>query len=873
MSKLSSLLTKLPQFKEARMVAAGYGLWTSWDGDLNPSINQTFQDYGGLCLASERDQALWFFFSTDVFLALARLEIWGKFNKLPVFCQVFPAKLLFSSKREINLSVDATLSAQVSLVPDEFQVWVHPRARQEGKGIPGLSFEDRRPYTGIASLDWGMLHADTRLPYQSSMGWYGVLRPLGNPLEKGFQAGWREFFKEVEQQFQRLKTKFMLFENYVFFQMDNLRTLRLWCREYLLLIERLKEEKPEHYWPCVQAIVDRKGLNFNNELHKKVRLDWDQLVPDFPHMSYRNAYLMGEGFEVHDTRFSGESSSVDDWCNINLVSQGDDSLGILPVEISGKLVAGTHAHCFYCGLRTHEPAACPTRRMDEVDFSLWRKVAAMDFETMNNGFRGLDEALQGSVAEGIESVLGRDGVDNLVLRSVFAVTETFQLRMMRRIWLARGKEYPKGLEDTAPKDDSPVWNSLAIMMSGELIHAEKDLQQVLIRNPRDFRSRTLGGFIALERGDHTRAQQLWKEAESFSTSPLLQAYHVFLQGRNQEIIGRYQQASNLYQQALRLCPQWLEAVYRQAVCQVKMGFADQAMGFLLSLIEKDPNMFNRVLLDPEMERGRIQILSSLNVPWTDAEARVSQMRDGLQALRLEIATWFPEEHPFAEQAFARATRLMQLGEIRNFVPFTELLQGRERLGRDLQIRINQEARDLKQKFRQFLDRLIYVRDEAAWFPFPGILVEFNKQYNLCAANLNWALKTHFQVAETFKRAQKMAEAEEERLGLLEGRLRFLRVVRDATLFLLIMGKTFFWLELVFLILTLIGLPLSIYYGQTVSADWATGLLVKQKWQIQKGLIVILSVLALGIAALRTAVVFESAREKLFRKAKAKVTGK
>lgn len=867
MSRLSSLLSKLPQFKEARMVASGYGLWVNWNGDLNPSIVQTFQDYGGLHLATERGQALWFFFSTDVFLALARLEIWGKFNRLPVFTQVFSAKLLFSSKREINLSVDTVLAAQTAIVPEEFEVWVHPRAKDEGKGLPGLSFEERKPYTGLASAEWSLLHADSRLPYQSSLGWYGVLKPLGNPLEKGFQAGWREFFKEVEQSFQRLKIKFMLFENYVFFQVDNLRTMRLWCKEYLQLIASLKEEASERYWPCVQALVDRKGLNFNNELHKKVRLDWDQLVPDFPHMSYRNAYLMGEGFEVHDTRFNADSSSVDDWCNINLTLSESDTIGILPVDISNRLVAGAHNYCFYCGLRTHEPAACPTRPFEDLDSSIWNKVAAMDFETINTGFRTIDAALQGDVHEGVQTVLGREGLDNVLLRAVFSVTDTFQLRMMRRMWLARGKDYPKGVEELAPKDDNPVWGTLNTMLAGELIPAEKELQQVVIRFPRDFRSRTINGFIAMERGDLIRAQQLWKEAESFSTSPLLQAYHVFLQGRNLEIQGRFQQASNMYKQVLRLCPLWLEALYRQAVCQVKMGFADQAMGFLLGLIDKDPHMFNRVLLDPEMERGHIQILSALNVPWTEAEAKAGQMRDGLEKLRLDIATWFPEEHPFAEQASARISRLLQLAQVKNFVPFMGLLQGRERLDRDMQMRINQEARDLKQKFKYFLDRLAYIRDEAAWFPFPGILIEFNKQYNMCAANLNWALKTHFQVAETFKRAQKMAEVEEERLKLLESRLRFLRVVRDATLFMLIMGKTFFWLELVFMLLTLIGLPLTIYYGQTIMADWATDLVVKQKWQIQKGLILILSVLALGVAALRTAVVFEKVREKLFRKAR------
>lgn len=849
------------------MVASGYCLWINWGGDLNISINQTLQDYGGLHVLSDRDQSLWFFFSTDVYLALARLEIWGKFNKLPVFAQVFTGKLLFSSKREINLSVDTVLAAQNSIVPDDLEIWVHSKARDEGQGIPGLTFDSVKAYTGLASAEWYMLHADSRLPYVSSLGWYGVLKPLGNPLEKGFQAGWREFFKEIEELFQRLKIKFLLFETYVFFQMDNLRVFRLWCREYLSLIARLKEESPERYWPCVQAVVDRKGLNFNNELHKKVRLDWDQLVPDFPHMSYRNAYLLGEGFEVHDTRFNVESSSVDDWCNVNLTASGEEALGMLPVEISNRLVAGSNNHCFYCGLRTHEPANCPTRQFEELDAGIWRKVAAMEFAVINKGFSTIEGTLQGDVQEGIATVMEHDGLDNMLLKAVFAVADTFQLRMMRRMWVARGKDYPQGLEETAPKDENPIWNALNTMIGGELIPAEKDLQQIQIRFPRDFRSRTLNGFIAMERGDLVRAQQLWKEAEGFCTTPLLQAYHVFLQGRNLEIQGRFQQASNLYKQVLRLCPLWLEAQYRQAVCQVKMGFADQAMSFLIDLIEKDPNMFNRAILDPEMERGHIQILSSLNLPWTEAEAKAGQMREGLERLRLEVATWFPEEHPFAEQASERIARLLKVGEVKNYVSFMSVLQGKERLDRDIQIKVNQEARDLKQKFKYYLDRLSYIRDEAAWFPFPSILMEFNKQYNLCAANLNWALKTHFQVADTFKRAQKMAEVEDERLILLEGRLRFLRVVRDATLFMLILGKTFFWLELLFMLLTLIGLPLTIYYGQTIDAQWATGLLVKQKWQIQKGLIIILSVFALGLAALRTAVVFDKTKEKLFRKAR------
>ncbi|MBG0772089.1 tetratricopeptide repeat protein [Oleidesulfovibrio alaskensis] len=872
MPQLASLIGHLPEFKESRMVSNGLGLWLSWRGDLNPAVVQTLQDYGGMHLASERDQALWFFFSADAFLALARLAIWAKFNTLAVFCQVIPAKLLFGYKRELSVAIDQTLRAQNAIAPQEFEIWVHSRAKDMGTGTPGLRFESVRTQTGLAAAEWFTMTADPRLPYQSSLGWNVVLKPLGNPVEKAFQAGWREYFTHLDQLLSRLKCKFIIHDFFVMFPVDNLRQLRTWCKELLQLVARLKEEDPEAYWPCVVAVADRKGLNINEDLPKKMRLDWDQLVPDFPHMSFRNAYLLGEGFVVHDVRFSIDHSSMDDWCNVSLSADGDAGAGLLPVEVSNRLVTGNSPHCFYCGLRNHVLTECPSRQLTTLDRGIWREVALLDFETMNKGFKSIDSMLAEGGLEALSGALRQDGIPGILTRAIFSINSAMQLRMMRVMWLTRGKDYPAGLDELAPKDESPVWSLLEMFISGDHIAVDKELGQQAVKAPRDFRVRTLNGFVALERGDHARALSLWREAEGLSPSPLLQAYHQFLQGRLMESQGRYQNATTLYRQLVRLTPGWTDAAYRQGVCQVKMGFAEQAVGFLNSLIERDPHFFNRVLLDPELERGHIQLLSALNGPWLEAESRAGDESAALQRLRTEIYEWFPEEHDFAKAALERAEKLGALGEVNNYVSFITLSRGRERLERDLHARVNLETKELKARFRRNMDRLAYIRDEAAWFPFPRVLVDFNKDYNLCAANLNWALQTQFGVAETFKKAQKVGETEEERLKGLEGKLRFLRIVRDSTLFMLILGKTFFWLELVGLLLVLVGLPLSVYYGERAGAEWATGLLVKEKWQIQKGLILILSTAALGFAALRTTLVFDKKRNKLLEQGKKSSSG-
>ncbi len=846
------------------MVTNGFAIWLVWQGELHPAVVQTLHDYGGMQVVAERDQALWFFFSTDAFLALARLAVWSKFNDLNLFSQLASAKLLFGYKRELAIAIDHYLEGQSAFVSKGFEIWIHPKAKEKAVGIPGLLFEPIRGQTGLAPAEWLTMAVDSRMPHQSSLGWFVVLKPLGSPLDKSFQVGWRAFFAQLEEILTRLKCKFIIHDFYLMFPINGLRQLRMWCRELLLLMARLKEEQPELYWPCVVAISDRKGLTFNNDLPNRMRLDWDQLVPGFPHMSYRNAYLLGDTFVVHDVRFSVDNSSVNDWCNISLSAEGDCSLGLVPVEIAGSLMAGSKPYCFYCGLRSHEPADCPSRMLPALDKGAWSDVALLDFEAINEGFRAIEVQVAANVVEAFDTLLQDAGGGGILTRAIFSINSASQIRMLHTMWLTRGADYPAGLENTGPKDDSPLWALMSMFFARDYVALDKELGDLTFKAPRDFRVRTLHGFVALERGDYARAMTLWKEAEGVASSPLLQAYHKFLQGRLMEVQGRYQSANDFFRQVARLTPAWTDAMYRQGVCQVKMGFAEQAVEFFSTLIDRDPHFFNRVLLDPELDRGHIQLLTALYIPWQDAESKAESEIAALQRLKEEIHEWFSGDHDYAQATMARIERLSALTKINNYVSFASLSRGRDKLERDLHVRVNLETRVLKGRFKGHKDRLSYIRDEAAWFPFPRVLVDFNKDYNLCAENLNWALQSQIGLPETFKKASIIAEVEEKRLERLEGKLRFLRIVRDSTLFVLILGKTFFWLELLCLLLVLVGVPLAIYYGERAGVDWLTGLLVREKWEVQKGLILILSIMALAIAALRTTLVFDNKRIQILK---------
>lgn len=864
MATFSLLLDQMTPPADTQMQAEGYAVWMVWEGELNQVVPQAMQDYGGLLLAKEPAQALWFFFSSDVFLASARLETWAKFNTLPVSLSVMPVTLLAGSGRRLALELDPAIKAQEAAAPRNFQVWIHQSAVAAAVSTPGITLEETALPAGMHGT-WSVLHADSRLPYQASLGWYALLRPLGNPLDKTFQAGWRGLFEEVESILQRNKFRYTIHDFFLLFPLENLRQFKSWVNDYLTLIARLKEETPGKYWPCALAVVDKKGMSFNNELPKKIPLDWSQLSADYPHMNFRNALLLGEGFATHEVRFAA-GSTPDDWCNVSLAEEGKSGAPSLPLLVPGSLVLGPHPQCFYCGQRGHELIACPTRRFPASAKDVWRRVAVMDMQTMKEGVRALDEAVTVQGLEALPGLAAQDSPVGIMTRALYDIASPSQLREVNRFWRTRGK-LPPAAGDLTPEDNNPIWDLLSGFADSDKLALEKSLQTLALRFPRDFRIRSLQGFTALERGDPQRASLYWKEAEGLCPAGFLQAWHMVLQGRAAEYTNRFSQAILCYDQALRACPQWLDPAYRKIVCQVKTGFADQALTALFALLQQDANYFNRALLDPEMERGQIQILSGLGTAWAVTESRMQEERPLLERLRSELASWFTPEHPFAAQAAERILRLQDMIKFHNYVPYQAAIQGRIGLERDMQQLVGRESREFRSRFKGYLEKLSHIRDEAAWFPFPRIMVEFNKNYNQCALSLNWAMRTNLTMADAFRRAQVIAVAEEERIAKLEKRLRFLRLIRDTTLFSLTLLRTFFWLEIAGLLLVLVALPLLIFYGERSGADWGLQALVGQRAGVQKAATFIVSFLALGIALLRTVLRFERVRDNVLEKAR------
>ncbi len=874
MATLESLHAQLPEIHDIQMRADGYALWMVWQGDINPVVIQTLEDYGGIRAAGEAEQSLWFYFSTEVLLAAARIGVWARFNHLAVTMQVFPVRFQVDKSGREGLIFDEALWRQTLGAPTEFTIMVHTSMAQMVEMAPGLSLKEQPPQPGMAPGVWASLEVDARLPYQSSLGWYTILRPIGNPLDKAYQTGWREFFAQVETILQRNKFRFTVHDSFVMFPLENVRQLKNWCRDFLAVIARLKVDSPQQYWPCVQAIVERKGLNFNEDLHKKVSVEWEHLTPDFPHMSMRSALILGEEFTFHEVRFATAKHTQEDWCSISLRGEGEGQGGSLPQLASVQLAIGPHPHCFYCGQHSHETKNCPSRIMEERDPQLWNHIAHLNFDDMQKAVLAIDDNLAAAPAEeagrtlAIAALAKDTSHTGLMLRAFYDLTWYLQLRSLGFFWRARTKDFHKAAQEPAPLDSNPIWAFLATYTDKTPVEADKELASLATRFPKDFRIMSMRGFAAMEQGDPAKAIGFWKEAEMYSTFPVVQAWHAMLQARAWEFQGRFAQAIPLYEQVMRTCPSWLDADYRKLVCEVKSGFSERALSGLTALVDRNGHYFNKALFDGEMERGHIQISECLYGLWTGIEARAKEEVLHLNRLTDELAAWLPPENAFAVSAAERIQKLLRMSAVSNYMPFQMLVAGRVQLEKDLQLFLVQEGKGLKSRFKVFIDRLRVIQEDSLWFPFPRALVEFNKNYNQAVANINWVLTANLFVPEAFRKAHALSDAEDERLKKLEGRMRFLRIVRDATLFMLSMAESFFWLELVGILAIFVILPLILLYGDKIGLEWTAGIISTDRWQVQKALFLVVTIMAVGTAGLRTLLRFEKIRDTIFAKARA-----
>ncbi len=869
MYTLSTLLQRLPSVSNSRLISSGYGLWLVWNGSFNTSIAHTLHEHGLMQVVEESGQSLWVSFNSEVFRALAKLQMWSRLSELPLFCQVLPVTVLVGYDLSVGMSVSADMVRQQVSAPQDLEIWVHSKFGEGVRSVHGLSLGPSANRQGLAGSNWCPLNSDQGLDYGSPASWYGVMKPLGRLGERESIAGWRAYFSEVQGVFQRLGIKYLSddAQGFVIFPLDNYRQMRLFCIEIASLIAESKRAQ-KSYWPCVIAVNEQRGMSFSMDLPSRFGLDWNRLTPDFLHMRYRDGFGLSDVFKVNEINYGGEQETLDSWCSLTLrAGDGSASKEAIEMPLPRRWLAGNTRECFYCGLKNHTESGCPSRHLGPFRDSAWQALCLVGMDDMMKGFKALDEISEPArFTQATQTLLAAKdgGLETVLVRALFAINAVGQPGLLPIVGRIKNREWPVEPSQLLPDEGFPVEELYRAYLGGDLERAKEGLREAAGNKVhRTFEEACLEGFVCLDQGDLHMAHFFWQEAARLGGTNIQQCYVLYLQARVREVEGEFRDAVNLYRQVKNGSPRWNEPIYREAVCMVKMGFSGQALELFYELVGKESHFFNRMLIDPELDRGRVHVLSSLGEMWAAARGGAQETGKRVAALLEEVPQWFDEDHAFRKPALEHLERMNALAETDNFAAFRELEKGMLGFAPNMQKQIDEEIKRIKERVTLYADRLRDVQYEAGWFPFPKLLQDFNADFNYCVQRINWTMTQKLRTADNFRLARRNLPEIEDRLKSLSNRLTSLRIVRDSTLFALIVGKTFLWLEIVGLALCILILPLLIFYSNKIGHHWLVEGILDQKWAFQKGLIFMITVCSLGLAAFLGVASFEKRRTKLF----------
>jgi len=863
MTCIESLLAKVTQNVTPRLLCNGFVCWLVHSQPLPVSFFQSLTDIGGWSLAGENTQSLWFFPSSSVMLGLARLHNWARLHPMSTAIIVFEGSLVLDDKLGQSLKVKQEMHKLCSEFPKRLVVRVSARLRELGRSLAGLSFRQAQNPDGLAG-EWFELESNDQVSVSFGLSWLWVIRPQGNRQEKVFTKGWRAHLERMEEVFSQNKVSYLHAEDHcLVLRVPSPRAMARVTAEILAIID--DQEHPA--WPCQYLAVETGDHSFAPDFAAKVRYVVEGLEANTLYMPLSTIFLIADSRIVPvDSRMSMDSSKITDLFQVRyFAGQGRRRRGSLSVFLPSSVVSGAESPCFYCGLRSHLPRKCPSRMLQpgNVHVTEMSRFARVDLGTLGAELSSLEKQLAPDVQKGLVALQGDKSVQGQIVRSLLEVNMICQLRMMALVWRAKGKEWPRGIEEQRPQGDESLLEALDSFRTGNQERAAEKLDRYVLKSAKNYQPRVLLGFMALERDEFKRAAGFWEEAESLAYTGLQRSYIQLLQGRLREVSGDFSEAIRLYTRACYESPGFTQARYRQAVCLIKSGYLNEAQAVLRDLIRNDPDYFSVILLDPELEGGRSHLLTELWDIWDETRSQAAEIIGKVEHLPDLLAKWLPADHDAYQSFHDRIEELNSYAGVNNYASMARLLQGTISIKADIQTRVKKDIQELSNRRKKILERLKLIQREASWFPFPSMLGKFSKLFNSCGENLSLIGHLDLYVPEKFRQGHEAMREAEQNLALLEKKLLFLQGVRNGILFLLLSGKYLLIFEIAALVLAG-ALSAGLYY--LAPDKFIMGRDLRQdRWLILNISLIFFSFLAFVLTAIRAASRFESYKNEILDK--------
>lgn len=266
------------------------------------------------------------------------------------------------------------------------------------------------------------------------------------------------------------------------------------------------------------------------------------------------------------------------------------------------LIRGEGVPCFYCGGRNHRPVECPSKQLFPTKEGL-ETLGRHSLSQMNNCFlRYLTSprSKTGFLSDNPYS-FSRDDPMSLAHLAYYDIKRVFQLRFFRLFFGTDRLDWEKIRQSKdQPSQGGPTWLALDCLRVGDLERAKQYVETGIERNPLDWKSTCTLGFLHIENGNLSNAEDCFEKALDQSRRvPQRILLNLLLSRVNR--LNREPQLARKYARSALLMDRWCyDALYQMIVLDFELAKNGEPLQALERLAKQNGYYWVCAAIDPDL---------------------------------------------------------------------------------------------------------------------------------------------------------------------------------------------------------------------------------------------------------------------------------
>ena len=501
------------------------------------------------------------------------------------------------------------------------------------------------------------------------------------------------------------------------------------------------------------------------------------------------------------------------------------------------LIKGNNPPCYYCSDRRHLPLHCPSKQLMQTTDAL-TKLGYLSLDKINRLFY---HYLSGTDTD-------HEATANLLAYyGFYELKSVFQLRFFRTIWDSNIEDWGEVKKKKVDKARGGlVWLGQDCIRVSSLDRAEVFLKTHMGKDPEDYKVYCAMGFLYIEKNNFLKARAYFDKALSCATIRPQKIYLLFLLSRIYDLNNDTKEAEKKIKEIIFLYPQCPEAIYQDILFKFRKGLGKEALSELIKFIEKQPEYYVNVLIDPELAPFNNIIHPELKRLFAQAKKKANEIVPKAQEELERIKGIIGEEEKEIEQAESIWSKIKELSKTDSYLGYIDVTHYAHSIISIAEVSIKERSKKIYEILYELNHRcgeyLLFTNN----FPYKSLISSPYKSIRLIQAKIN-EIKTIMKTLDTpdgFRKSFSDTEGISKDLDEINLQLKRLGNIRKTFRFLFNFFKKSLIFQLSNLVIGMILFPVIMHYLILIMPGLDSH---SNIWFYQKGFLIIGGVAGLFLA--------------------------